>query len=84
MLKTKGKQMKMDARISRRTDADALAERLLEVAKARAVKAGCAESEVVHFCLGYLRSQVASMAADSPSALKRLQSNVEFSESTLN
>jgi hypothetical protein len=74
--------MRMDARISRRTDADALAERLLDAAKAKAVKAGCAESEVVHFCLGYLRSQVASMAADSPSALKSLRSNVVYAEST--
>lgn len=74
--------MRMDARISRRTDADALAERLLEVAKVKAAKYGCAESEAVHFCLGYLRAQIASMAADTPSALKSLRSNVEYAEST--
>jgi hypothetical protein len=81
--KAKGKQMKTlrsyDLQSSRRTDAQRMANEMVEMAKAKAVaKFGCADPEA--FALGYLNSLLAQVASASPAAMRELESALGFAK----
>ena len=75
--------MKQSIYMSRRTDADALATKLVELVKARAkTKFNCETPvEVYPFATGYLQSVLGQIAAQSPASLRELQSALKFLES---
>lgn len=74
--------MKLNAKISRRTDADALVSRMIVLAQAKAEnRFGCVDRvEVQSFALGYLGSLLAQVAAMAPAALKELEGAVAYAE----
>jgi hypothetical protein len=74
--------MKMNARTSRRTDADALVQRIIAVAKDKAAnRFGCTEPSTINaFALGYLGSQLVNLAMASPKAMAELESAVAYAE----
>ena len=67
------------AQSTRRTDAQALADRMVVLARTRAEAFGCTEEyEINNFALGYMTSLLAQVAAVSPAAIKELQSTVDW------
>lgn len=74
--------MKLNAKTSRRTDADALVSRMIVLAQAKAEnRFGCVDRvEVQSFALGYIGSQLAHLASLSPAAFKELASAVAYAE----
>lgn len=73
--------MKVSAQVSRRTDAQDLANRMVEVAERRAMVCGCEGAlEVNAFVVGWLKSTLAQVAATNPSALQELEGSVVYGE----
>jgi len=73
--------MKVSAQISRRTDAQDLANRMVALGERRAKECGCAgQLEVNAFVVGWLKSTLAQVAATSPAALKELEGSVVYGE----
>lgn len=73
--------MKVSAQISRRTDAQDLANRMVEVAERKAKECGCKDGlEVNAFVVGWLKSTLAQVAATTPAALKELEGSVVYGE----
>jgi hypothetical protein len=74
--------MKMNARTSRRTDADALVQKMIAIAKDKAAnRFGCTDQSTINaFALGYIGSQLVSLAMASPNAMAELESAVAYAE----
>ena len=73
--------MKVTAKISRRTDAQDLADRMLAVAQRRAKASGCEGiNEVNSYVVGWLTSTLAQVAATNPAAMKELEGSVVYGE----
>jgi hypothetical protein len=66
--------------MSRRAEADKAASRLVELVKERAVsKHGCIGSaDVLAFTTGYISSMLAQVAAQSPAAMRELESHLKY------
>ena len=74
--------MKQTTYMIRRTDADMLSTKVVEMVKSRAKTwYGCKEdAEVYPFTVGYLVSLLGQIAAQSPASLRELESAVNFLE----
>ena len=74
--------MKTKVHTSRRTDAQSLADQMVELAKARAEsKYHCTRLEDQNaFALGYLNSLLAQVASASPAAMKELAKVVAYAK----
>ena len=74
--------MKQTTYMIRRTDADMLSTKVVELVKTRAeTKFGCqGQTEVYPFTVGYLVSLLGQIAAQSPAGLRELESAVNFLE----
>jgi hypothetical protein len=79
MLNLKGKQMRNTLR---RTDAQRMANQIMNLAKAKAeAKFGCTSVEDQNaFALGYLNSLLAQVASSSPAAMKELAGALDFAK----
>jgi hypothetical protein len=66
--------------MSRRAQTSVSAERLVQLVKERAVtKYGCInDMEVLAFTAGYISSMLATVAAQSPAAMRELESHLKF------
>ena len=68
-----------DLQASRRTDAQNMANQMVELAKAKAVKQfGCQDPEA--FALGYINSLLASVASSSPAAMRELEAALKYAK----
>ena len=74
--------MKQTTYMLRRTDADMLSTKVVEMIKSRAQSTyGCDSTEAVaSFSVGYLVSLLGQVASQSPASMRELESVVKFME----